>query len=123
MSFALVRLHAACNTHNFFRLSQGTRRDSDQSNKAVVPVVSAPQVSETVLFLTYVFDGHSSYSGKSIFAAHANIIKDKGLNLAHFDKVAVLLLDTLLDLGVAMDLVEEVGRKVLALEPLFDPAR
>eukprot|EP00798_Chlamydomonas_sp_ICE-L_P004628 gene4628-14820_t len=178
MPFVLVRLDAVCNTHNFFQLPQGKRRDINQSNKAFVPVVSAshpgiPEVSETVvdpnslfsllggsaaveaavnlfckkvlddaeltpffagismidkrakqvLFLTYVFDGHSAYSSKSIFAAHANIIKGKGLNLTHFGKVAVLLQDTLLDLGVAIDLVEEVGRKVLALQPLFDPVR
>jgi hypothetical protein len=44
----------------------------------------------------------------------------QGLGLAHFDRVGVLLLDTLLELNVAVPLVEDVGRLVLSLASIFE---
>lgn len=49
----------------------------------------APQT----LFLTFAFGGSSTYSDDpyALFAAHAHLIKDRGLNLMHFDRVSSAL--------------------------------
>eukprot|EP00798_Chlamydomonas_sp_ICE-L_P028922 gene28922-biopygen32804 len=68
------------------------------------------QSSLQVKFLTYAFDGSADYSGQDMFTAHASLIRDSGLNLSHFYKVKP-------------SLVEEVGRKILLMNPIFDPKR
>lgn len=58
-------------------------------------------------FLTMAFGGPNSYSGKDMRAAHARLVKD-GLSDAHFDAVAGHLNDTLAELGVAREMIDEV---------------
>lgn len=58
-------------------------------------------------FLTMVFGGPNSYTGKDMRNAHAGLVK-RGLNGAHFDAVAGHLQATLEQLGVAQPLIAQV---------------
>ncbi len=58
-------------------------------------------------FIKFALGAAPEYTGKSLAEAHASLV-DKGLNDAHFDAVAGHLQDTLKELEVSADLVEEV---------------
>jgi hemoglobin len=58
-------------------------------------------------FLTMAFGGPNEYTGKDMRDAHAPLV-EKGLNDSHFDAVATHLQNTLEELGVSADLVQEV---------------
>ena len=58
-------------------------------------------------FIKFALGAAPEYTGKSLAEAHAALV-DKGLNDAHFDAVAGHLQDTLKELEVSDDLVEEV---------------
>ena len=58
-------------------------------------------------FLTMAFGGPHAYSGKDLRAAHQPLV-ERGLGDAEFDAVAGHLQATLLELGVAEDLIGEV---------------
>jgi hemoglobin len=49
------------------------------------------------------------YNGLTLAASHAHLMRDKGLNLTHFDAVAGHLVATLKELGVAQELIDEVS--------------
>jgi hemoglobin len=59
-------------------------------------------------FLTLVLGGPRSYGGRSMRSAHAHLIA-QGLNDTHFDAVVQHLVTTLLELGMAHDLVSKVA--------------
>jgi len=65
------------------------------------------QVRKQVAFMTWAFGGPAEYKGRDLRTAHADLVKKKGLTDRHFDAVAGHLKATLLELGVAADLVEE----------------
>lgn len=58
-------------------------------------------------FLTMVFGGPNDYTGKDMREAHKRLVDD-GLNDSHFDVVAVHLQNTLEELGVPAELVNQV---------------
>ena len=58
-------------------------------------------------FLTMVFGGPNDYTGESLREAHKDLVDD-GLDDSHFDAVAVHLQNTLDELGVPADLVNQV---------------
>lgn len=58
-------------------------------------------------FLTVAFGGPNNYSGKGMRAAHARPVA-LGLNETHFSKVAEHLQNTLLELSVPSELIQEV---------------
>ena len=58
-------------------------------------------------FLTMVFGGPNSYTGKDLRSAHAPLV-EKGLNDSHFDAVAGHLQATLDELGVPADISGEI---------------
>ncbi len=58
-------------------------------------------------FLTMVFGGPNTYTGKDLREAHAPLI-EQGLDDSHFDAVAVHLQATLEELNVPADLVGQV---------------
>lgn len=62
------------------------------------------------LFLTYAFGGLPEYSGKSMRKAHQHLVEEKGLNDTHFDAVIELLGETLKELNVPDDLIDEVAQ-------------
>lgn len=74
-------------------------------------------------FLAFAFGATTHYSGKDIVMGHAHLIVNKGLNQSHFDAVAGHFVDTLKELNVAQDLVDEAAAVLMGVRPLFDPAR
>ncbi len=56
-------------------------------------------------FLAFVFGGPVKYEGKDMRAAHAHL---DGLNEKHFGAVAGHLIDTLKELNVTQDLIDEI---------------
>jgi hemoglobin len=65
------------------------------------------QSAKQKAFLTMVCGGPSSYSGQDMRKGHAHLVK-QGLNDTHFNAVAENLSATLLELGVAKPLVDQV---------------
>jgi hemoglobin len=65
------------------------------------------QAAKQKAFLTMVCGGPSAYSGKDMRKGHAHLVKN-GLNDTHFNAVAEHLSATLLELGVAKPLVDQV---------------
>ena len=61
-------------------------------------------------FLTYAFGGLNTYSGKGMRHAHQHLVDEKGLNDMHFNVIVELLAGTLAEMGVAEDLIAEVGK-------------
>ena len=64
-------------------------------------------VNKQVAFMTVAFGGPKEYQGRPLGEAHSKLVREKGLNDSHFDRVAVHLQDTLRELGVAEPLVQE----------------
>ncbi len=58
-------------------------------------------------FLTMVFGGPNSYTGKDLRSAHAHLV-ERGLNDSHFDAVAGHLQATLEELGVDPQITGEI---------------
>ena len=50
--------------------------------------------------MTFALGGPKVYTGRSMAAAHAKLIKEKGLKPQHFDTVATHLIETLESAGV-----------------------
>ena len=67
----------------------------------------AAQSRKQVAFMTWALGGPTEYRGRPLREAHANLVREKGLTDAHFDRVAELLAATLRELGVAPNLVDE----------------
>jgi hemoglobin len=69
------------------------------------------QVSKQVAFLSWAFGGPERYAFRPLGEAHARL-RTMGLNDSHFDRVAAHLADTLQELGIAQDLIDEALRIV-----------
>ena len=65
------------------------------------------QITKQMAFMTVAFGGPDEYKGRDLRAAHAGLVKHKGLSDVHFDAVAHHLAATLAELGVAQDLIDE----------------
>jgi len=65
------------------------------------------QTTKQVAFMTWAFGGPTEYRGRPLRAAHADLVKDKGLSDVHFDAVARHLEATLKQLGVEESLIRE----------------
>lgn len=59
-------------------------------------------------FLTVAFGGPNNYSGRGMRAAHTKAVSE-GLNETHFDKVVGHLAETLQELGVSGEDIQEVA--------------
>ena len=66
------------------------------------------QAGKQKAFLTFAFGGPNNYSGKNMRDGHAHLL-EKGLNDSHVDAIIELLAGTLREMGVAEDLIAEVG--------------
>lgn len=66
------------------------------------------QAAKQKAFLTMAFGGPSHYSGKDLREGHAKLVR-MGLDDSHFNAVLENLEATLIELGVAHDLVEQVN--------------
>jgi len=65
------------------------------------------QTKKQIAFMTRAFGGPDMYKGRDLRESHAALVA-KGLNDVHFDAVARHLGDTLAELGVQADLIQEV---------------
>ena len=65
------------------------------------------QIAKQKSFLTMAFGGPNNYSGKDMRKAHAPLV-EKGLNDSHFNAVATHLQNTLEELNVAPELINDV---------------
>ncbi|PNW84040.1 hypothetical protein CHLRE_04g218750v5 [Chlamydomonas reinhardtii] len=74
-------------------------------------------------FLAYAFGATTHYHGKDIVMGHAHLIINRGLNLTHFDKVAGHFVDSLKEMGVGQELIDEAAGVLIGVRPLFDPER
>lgn len=66
------------------------------------------QIKKQKSFLTMAFGGPHKYSGRSMRAAHSDMVKNHGLNDAHFDAVASHLKSALEELKVSSHLIDQV---------------
>jgi len=65
------------------------------------------QIKKQIAFMTMAFGGKNQYTGRDLRTAHARLVA-KGLNEAHFDAVARHLKDTLVQLEVERQTIDEV---------------
>jgi hemoglobin len=68
-----------------------------------------------VAFMVHAFGGPSELMGRNLRESHAKLVAERGLGDAHFDRVAELLQQTLIELGVANDIVAEAIARVASL--------
>lgn len=73
------------------------------------------QVQKQIAFMSRALGGPVEYQGRNLRAAHANLVRDKGLGDQHFDAVATHLRSTLEELGVAKDIVDEALTAIAGL--------
>lgn len=66
------------------------------------------QAAKQKAFLTFAFGGPNNYTGMDMREGHKHLL-EKGLNDSHVDAVIEDLAATLKDMGVADDLVAQVG--------------
>ena len=66
------------------------------------------QAAKQKAFLTMVFGGPHSYSGKDMREAHKHLVHDMGLNDTHVDHILAHLRSTLAELGVDEGTIQEV---------------
>lgn len=67
----------------------------------------AAQSRKQVAFMAWAFGGPNKYKGRDLRVAHAKLVEKDGLGDVHFDAVARHLRETLVELGVAPNLIEE----------------
>jgi hemoglobin len=67
------------------------------------------QAAKQKAFLTMVFGGPNNYTGKDMRKAHAHLVKN-GLNDSHFNAVLEHLGNTLKELGVPANLVQQMAQ-------------
>ena len=67
------------------------------------------QAAKQKSFLTMAFGGPNNYSGTDMRQAHAHLVKKLGLDDSHFDAVMEDLTDTLLELNVPQNLIDQVA--------------
>lgn len=65
------------------------------------------QAKKQIAFMAWALGGPAEYRGRDLTQAHAALVRDKGLSDVHFDAIAKHLEATLLELGVARELVDE----------------
>ena len=68
------------------------------------------QREHQINFLRFVFGGSAYYRGLSLRKAHQKSVEQLGLKDEHFEVVFEHLVSTLQELGVADDLIQEVGK-------------
>lgn len=66
------------------------------------------QIAKQKAFLTMAFGGPHHYTGRDMRSAHAPLLQ-MGLNDSHVDTIIELLGQTLAELGVAEDLIQQVA--------------
>ncbi|KAJ9519301.1 hypothetical protein QJQ45_023100 [Haematococcus lacustris] len=73
------------------------------------------------MFMAYAFGGVPAWEGRSLSAAHAQLVRNQGLNLMHFDKVTQHFVEVLQQLAVQQQYIDEAVLVLLGVRHLFDP--
>ena len=79
------------------------------------PLDLALQARKQVAFMARAFGGPDEYRGRGLRASHAALVAQHGLWDVHFDHVIAHLADTLREMGIAAELVEEARAKLAGL--------
>ncbi len=80
----------------------------DRINQYFEDIDMDEQIQKQKAFLTMVFGGPASYSGRDMREAHRHLV-DRGLNDQHVDAVLELLASSLADHGVSQEDISEVA--------------
>ncbi|MGY6528770.1 MAG: group I truncated hemoglobin [Cyanobacterium sp.] len=67
-------------------------------------------------FMTYAFGGTDKFTGRSMRDAHKDLVEKMGLTDVHFDAIAQNLVETLHELNVSQQNIDEVVSIVGAVE-------
>jgi len=67
-------------------------------------------------FMTYAFGGTEKFTGLSMRDAHKDLVENMGLTDVHFDAIAQNLVETLHELNVSQENIDEVVSIVGAVE-------
>ena len=67
------------------------------------------QAAKQKAFLTMAFGGPNNYTGTDMRQAHAHLVKKWGLDDSHFDAVMEHLTNTLVELNVPQNLIDQVA--------------
>lgn len=66
------------------------------------------QTKKQIAFMARAFGGPEEYHGRDLRSSHAALVRDKGLNDVHFDRIALHLEATLQEMRVPAELIAEV---------------
>jgi hemoglobin len=66
------------------------------------------QTTKQVAFMTWAFGGPETWKGRDLRTAHAPLVR-RGLGPAHFEAIVRHLEETLRELGIGEDLIDEVS--------------
>ncbi|KAI7846251.1 hypothetical protein COHA_000231 [Chlorella ohadii] len=78
------------------------------------------QKMKQVKFMSFVFGGADQYKGRSMYDAHAHLVKGHGLDHRHFDKIKQYLGETLQEMGVKQDVIQHAAGVVESTRDEFD---
>ncbi|MBE9223578.1 group 1 truncated hemoglobin [Cyanobacterium stanieri LEGE 03274] len=67
-------------------------------------------------FMTYAFGGTEKFTGRNMRDAHKDLVDNMGLTDVHFDAIAQNLVETLQELNVSQENIDEVVKIVGAVE-------
>ncbi|MBV5262033.1 group 1 truncated hemoglobin [Synechococcus moorigangaii CMS01] len=67
-------------------------------------------------FMTYAFGGTEKFTGRSMRAAHKELVENMGLTDVHFDAIAENLVLTLQELNVPQEFIDEVVKIVGSMQ-------
>jgi hemoglobin len=70
-------------------------------------ITVSAQARKLVGFMTWAFGGSGAYKGRNLDTAHARLVRDMGLTDVHFDAVKRHLQDTLGELDLPSEVIEE----------------
>jgi hemoglobin len=65
------------------------------------------QVHKQIAFLSWAFGAEQRYAFRPLREAHAQLVRERGLNDTHFDRVALHLRHALEELDIAPQLIDE----------------
>ena len=76
--------------------------------------------NKQVEFLAFVFGSPERYTGKDIAEAHEDLIKNRGLNEYHFDIVAEHFHQSLIEVDLPENLIQQAVDILLTSRPIFE---
>ena len=68
----------------------------------------ARQKKHQAYFLTYALGGLPYHPGRDLAEAHADLVAEEGLDDSHFDEVASIIHDTMVELGLEEELLAKI---------------